>query len=89
MYFPHKKLFPLEDCLTVLRNEITENISYSLREWRKFPLHRNRILRRLQELQKFYLHILRVKHSCDLNNLEEIVQSIVKIWNNRYSNLFV
>lgn len=75
-----KKLFPIEDCLAVLRKDIIDNISFSLRQWRKIPYKRGQILRRLQVLQRFYLHLFRIDQSCDFNSLDVFVRDIAKVW---------
>lgn len=75
-----QKLFPLDDCLTVLRSETIVNIETSLREWRKMPYRRAQVLRRLQEFQRFYLHLFRIKNACDLNSLDPMVRDISRLW---------
>uniref|UniRef100_U5ESM9 Putative thioredoxin-like protein n=1 Tax=Corethrella appendiculata TaxID=1370023 RepID=U5ESM9_9DIPT len=79
-----KRQISHEDCLNVLENEISENISSSLREWRKFQHKRRSILRRLQLLKKIYLILLSFNNknhsSCDYNLLVNDIKSIIKIW---------
>lgn len=78
---------PFETCISVLRMEIMDNISHSLREWRFVvkQQHRQRksIVRRLQWLQRFYLHLYRIGSSCDSSNikmLEIYVKNILNVW---------
>lgn len=73
-------MFPIQDCLAVLRKEIIDNISFSLRQWRKIPYNRGQILRRLQSLQRFYLHLFRIDNSCDFNSLDAFVRDVTKVW---------
>lgn len=73
-------LFPLDDCLTVLRSETIVNIETSLREWRKMPYRRTQVLRRLQEFQRLYLRLFRIKNACDLNSLDPMVRDISRLW---------
>lgn len=64
----------------MLRRETVGNIETSLREWRKLPYRRSQVLRRLQELQRFYLHLFRIDNACDLNSLDPMVRDISRFW---------
>ena len=81
--FIFKRITSQEDCKNALTTEIEDDISQSLRDWRRMPHRRRLILRRLQLLKKFYLNLLCMNHhhSCDFNLLEKNAKSIVKIWN--------
>lgn len=81
-YLSTQKPWPFDECITVLRREITENISYSLRQWRGVAerRYRRRILRRLQSLQRLYLHLYRIDHSCDFRALDVYVRKITNVW---------
>uniref|UniRef100_A0A182JDZ8 Uncharacterized protein n=1 Tax=Anopheles atroparvus TaxID=41427 RepID=A0A182JDZ8_ANOAO len=63
----------LNDCLQMLKRELTESIRLGLREWRReasSTCERDRIGRRLQLLKQSYLGTLRcLSHSCDLTQL--------------------
>lgn len=82
IYF-FQKPWPFDECLSVLRREITECISYSLKQWRNIARRRDRyrVLRRLQTLQRLYLHLYRIDHhSCDFKALDVYVRNIVNAW---------
>ncbi|GAB0095391.1 uncharacterized protein DMENIID0001_107720 [Sergentomyia squamirostris] len=75
-----KKIPSLGHCIEVLRAEVEDNISESLREWRLAPHRRSSILRRLQILRELYLHLYKTNQFCDFKQLEHFVRRIVKIW---------
>lgn len=70
----------MDDCVEILREEISDNISISLREWRKLPKQRPVILRTIQKLKKIYLSLFKIQHSCDFVDVEKDARSLVKLW---------
>uniref|UniRef100_A0A182PLS0 Thioredoxin domain-containing protein n=1 Tax=Anopheles epiroticus TaxID=199890 RepID=A0A182PLS0_9DIPT len=73
------------DCLLMLKRELTDSIRLSLLEWRRQPAsnacERDRIVRRLQLLKQSYLGTLRcLSHSCDLTQLVSGRKRILKLW---------
>lgn len=68
------------DCITTIQEEITDAISYSLREWRKHPLRRAAILRIINELKDIYLNLFSVKNSCDFLEVEKDVRKLMERW---------
>ncbi|XP_059616682.1 thioredoxin domain-containing protein 11 [Phlebotomus argentipes] len=75
-----KKIPSLEHCIDVLRVEVEDDISESLRQWRLRAHKRSSILRRLQLLRELYLHLYKTNQFCDFKQLEQSVRRIVKIW---------
>uniref|UniRef100_A0A2M4A3I6 Putative thioredoxin/protein disulfide isomerase n=1 Tax=Anopheles triannulatus TaxID=58253 RepID=A0A2M4A3I6_9DIPT len=71
------------DCLRILQTELNDGIREGLRDWRRQPCARERILRRLQLLKHSYLDTLRcLSHSCDLNRLTSSRKAILQLWPN-------
>ncbi|XP_049284689.1 thioredoxin domain-containing protein 11 [Anopheles funestus] len=74
----------LNDCLHMLKRELTDGIRLSLLEWRRHPANlcvRDRIVRRLQLLKQSYLDTLRcLSHSCDLTQLVNVRKRILDLW---------
>ncbi|XP_049548711.1 uncharacterized protein LOC125959805 [Anopheles darlingi] len=69
------------DCLMMLQTELGASIRAGLRDWRRQPCARERILRRLQLLKHSYLDTLRcLSHSCDLNRLTSSRKTILQLW---------
>ncbi|XP_058064912.1 uncharacterized protein LOC131214589 [Anopheles bellator] len=69
------------DCLNMLQYELSEGIRVGLRDWRRQPCARERILRRLQLLKHSYLDTLRcLSHSCDLKRLANSRKQILQLW---------
>uniref|UniRef100_A0A1L8DU29 Putative thioredoxin/protein disulfide isomerase n=1 Tax=Nyssomyia neivai TaxID=330878 RepID=A0A1L8DU29_9DIPT len=75
-----KKISSLGHCVQVLRVEVEDTISESLRQWGVYPHRRSSILRRLQILRELYLHLHETNQFCDFKQLEHYVRRIVKIW---------
>lgn len=78
------KMIFLNGCLERLHHEISDNISYSLREWRRVPHARRNILRRLQILKTMYLELYKINHSCDVVNLESNAKYLMQLWTSNY-----
>ncbi|KAG4077611.1 hypothetical protein HA402_008871 [Bradysia odoriphaga] len=74
------KPFLHDDCFRVLRTEITDSISFNLKQWRKIPHQRGQIYRRLQILQRMYLELVRINVSCDFSELIVSVSDIRRVW---------
>ncbi|XP_053665338.1 uncharacterized protein LOC128714490 [Anopheles marshallii] len=74
----------LNDCLHMLKWELTDGIRLSLLEWRRHTANtceRDRIVRRLQLLKQSYLGTLRcLSHSCDLTQLVNVRKRILDLW---------
>uniref|UniRef100_A0A182YDT8 Thioredoxin domain-containing protein n=1 Tax=Anopheles stephensi TaxID=30069 RepID=A0A182YDT8_ANOST len=73
------------DCLHMLKRELTEAIRLSLHDWRHHSTDagckRDRIVRRLQLLKQSYLDTLRcLSHSCDLTQLVNVRKRILTHW---------
>ncbi|XP_050076813.1 thioredoxin domain-containing protein 11 [Anopheles maculipalpis] len=72
------------DCLHMLKRELTDAIRLSLLEWRHHSTDackRDRIVRRLQLLKQSYLGTLRcLSHSCDLTQLVNVRKRILNLW---------
>uniref|UniRef100_A0A182NU03 Thioredoxin domain-containing protein n=1 Tax=Anopheles dirus TaxID=7168 RepID=A0A182NU03_9DIPT len=72
------------DCLLMLKRELSASIRLSLLEWRHQtanPCERDRIVRRLQLLKQSYLGTLRcLSHSCDLTQLVNVRKRLHELW---------
>lgn len=84
-----KKPSTHDDCFLVLRNEITDSISFSLKQWRKIPHHRGQIYRRLQILQRMYLQLFRVSGSCDFGEFIVSVGDVRRVWTLMWFDWFI
>ncbi|XP_062533194.1 uncharacterized protein LOC134202165 [Armigeres subalbatus] len=75
---------PRDDCLGVMKRELSDSISLNLRLYRlatKRPTRAARILHRLQALQELYLATLRcLSNSCDFTQLKSSAQAILTMW---------
>ncbi|CRK94444.1 CLUMA_CG007951, isoform A [Clunio marinus] len=68
------------DCITTIQEEITDSISFCLREWRKNPLKRTAILRIIKQLKEIYLNLFLIRSSCDFLKIEVEVKSLMEKW---------
>lgn len=65
----------------VLQREIEDNITYNLYVWRRMPMKRVRVLRRIQALKKFYLALYRYSgNERDFNDVNQLVRNILNVW---------
>lgn len=75
-----QRLNSTNDCITTIQEEISESISFSLREWRKNPLRRVAILRVIKHLKTIYLDLFTIKNSCDFRDIEADVRRLIERW---------
>jgi hypothetical protein len=68
------------DCITTIQEEITESISFMLREWRKRPHRRAAILRIIKQLKQIYLKLFAIKSSCDFLEVDQEVRRLIERW---------
>lgn len=78
--FLQQRLNSTNDCITTIQEEITDTISFSLREWRKHPLRRAAILRTIKQLKDVYLKLFAIKSSCDFQEVEKDVRKLMERW---------
>lgn len=70
----------MNDCIMTLQEEITDTISYALREWRKHSRRRSAILRIIKKLKEIYLKLFKIQNSCDFIEIENDVVKVDKQW---------
>lgn len=68
------------DCITTIQEEITDTISFSLREWRKNPRRRAAVLRTIKQLKEIYLKLFAIQNSCDFLEVEVDVRRLMERW---------
>lgn len=68
------------DCIVAIQEEITESISFALREWRKHSRKRSAILRIIKQLKETYLKLFRIQNSCDFIEVEKDVSKLIRRW---------
>lgn len=68
------------DCIVTIQMEITDSISFLLREWRKTPRRRAMILRFIRGLKEIYLNLFAIKSSCDFVEVEADVRRLMERW---------
>ncbi|KAG5674745.1 hypothetical protein PVAND_004696 [Polypedilum vanderplanki] len=76
----YKRQNSTNDCIVAIQEEITESISFALREWRKHSRKRSAILRIIKELKELYLRLFVIRNSCDFIKIEKDVTKLIGRW---------
>lgn len=69
-----------DDILVVLQREVDETIVENLKLWRRVPLKRPYILRRIQALRRLYLELFRKIDKRNLSTVTALIQDVLNVW---------
>lgn len=69
-----------ETTVVVMQREIEDAIVENLKLWRRLPLKRAYILRRIQALHRLYLELFRQTDRPDLDKLNALIQDVLNVW---------
>lgn len=69
-----------QSAVIALQRETDVSISDNLKLWRRHPLKRPYILRRIQTLRQLYLELFRQIDKRDLVKLNAFIQNVLNVW---------
>lgn len=69
-----------QSAVIVLQRDTDVSISDNLKLWRRYPLKRPYVLRRIQALRQLYLELFRQIDKRDLVKLNAMIQNVLNVW---------
>lgn len=76
----HQERKSFQSAVIALQRQTDASISDNLKLWRRHPLKRPYILRRIQALRQLYMELLRQIDKRDLVKLNEFIQNVLNAW---------
>lgn len=76
----HQERQSFQSAVIALQRDTDVSISDNLKLWRRHPLKRPYILRRIQALRQLYLELFRQIDKRDLVKLNELIQNVLNVW---------